>query len=132
MYINLESDYAVRILTELCRRTGRTDAGTLADATGVTPRFTLKILRKLVASELVCSFKGTHGGYQIAKKPEDITLLEVIELMEGRYCFSRCLDNENSCAGWGQSDCCKVQQVYLDISELVRSKLRAVTMDQLL
>lgn len=132
MYINLESDYAVRILIELCRRKERIDAEKIAELTGITRRFALKILRKLVAAKMVSSFKGLHGGYQIAQKPEEITLLQVIELVEGQYCFSRCLETEHSCTGWCQNGACKVQQVYSHISELVREELEQVTFDQLL
>lgn len=49
MYITLEADYAVRIVDCLARNAIRMDAKTLAAHTGVTLRFSLKILRKLVA-----------------------------------------------------------------------------------
>ena len=48
MHITLESDYAVRIVSRLARQGGRMDAKRIAEETGVTLRFSLKILRKLV------------------------------------------------------------------------------------
>ncbi len=79
MYITLESDYAVRITAELCKEPVKLDAKTIAEKTGVTLRFALKILRKLVAAGIVRSFKGTQGGYMIAMEPKDIDLRIVIE-----------------------------------------------------
>lgn len=131
MYINLESDYAVRIVSHLCRSGEKIDAKTISEHTGVTLRFALKILRKLVAAGIVKSFKGTQGGYQIAKKPSEITLLEVIETVEGTYCFSRCLSQEHECAGWCQHADCKVQHVYSKITQQVRRELSQVCFDSL-
>ncbi|MBC5786854.1 MULTISPECIES: RrF2 family transcriptional regulator [Clostridiaceae] len=127
MYINLESDYAVRIVSFLCRDGMKYDAKTIAENTGVTLRFALKILRKLVAAGIVKSYKGTQGGYKIAKPADEITLLEVIETMEGRYCFSRCLNEEHSCGDWCSGMGCKVQRVYSKITDQVREELSKVT-----
>ena len=127
MYINLESDYAVRIVSFLCRDGKKYDAKTIAENTGVTLRFALKILRKLVAAGIVKSYKGTQGGYKIAKPADEITLLEVIETMEGRYCFSRCLNEEHSCGDWCSGMGCKVQRVYSKITDQVREELSKVT-----
>ena len=121
MHINLESDYAVRIVHYLTRTeremtsTRRrktdmakgaapaeaprpTDAQTISDATCVSLRFTLKIMRKLVAAGLVRSYKGARGGYVLARTPSQITLRQVIEAVEGPYRFSRCVDGEYDCS----------------------------------
>ncbi len=132
MYITLEADYAVRILVYLCQNQSRTDAGTIAQATNVTPRFALKILRKLVMGGILKSYKGIHGGYTLAKKPEKITLLQVIELMEGRYRFSRCLNKAYRADHWCRESDCKVRRVYSQVSVLVRDHLKGVTFDQLM
>ena len=65
MYITLETDYAVRIVSVLCLDGGRVDAATIAGRANVTLRFALKILRKLVAADIIRSYKGTQGdrGY---------------------------------------------------------------------
>ena len=99
MHITLETDYAVRIVYCLAinRERKRMDAKTIAEQTGVTLRFSLKILRKLVACGIVRSFKGPHGGYELAKPLEEITLNDVIETVEGPYALSRCLNPEFCC-----------------------------------
>ena len=71
MHITLESDYAVRIVYCLAQNGGRMEAAAIAEQTGVTLRFSLKILRKLVAGELVKSYKGAGGGYELAKDPKE-------------------------------------------------------------
>ena len=127
MHITLETDYAVRIVYCLACNNIRMDAKAISEATGVTLRFSLKILRKLVASGLVRSYKGTHGGYELARPLEELTLYDVLETVEGPYVFSRCISPDFECSRI-QSDCipCKFQRIYREISVTVQEKLRAV------
>ena len=69
----------------LAQNQRRLDAKTISEMTGVTLRFSLKILRKLVAAGIIKSFKGTQGGYEIGRELDHISLGEVIETIEGRY-----------------------------------------------
>ena len=124
MYITLEADYAVRIIAELCKAKGKLDAKTISENTCVTLRFSLKILRKLVSAGLVKSYKGTQGGYTIAKDPKDITLKAVIESIEGTYCFSRCLQPDADCSR-GASGKCPFQDAFCDITKVVSEKLES-------
>ena len=133
MNITLESDYAVRIVDFLAVQPQKVGAGVIAEVTGVTPRFTLKILHKLVSAGLVRSYKGAKGGYELARPAAEITLKDVIETVEGPYTFSRCLDPNHSCkcenAGCRQGSC-RFQRVYDDISDTVRKKLEQVTFER--
>ncbi|MBR6789568.1 MAG: Rrf2 family transcriptional regulator [Oscillospiraceae bacterium] len=130
MQLTLESDYAIRFVIFLIRFGKRADAKTISENTGVTLRFALKILRKLAGGGVIRSYKGVTGGYELAKKPEEITLAEVIGLIEGPYCLSRCLKADGSCSH-GEGCECKVSGVLADISREVDKRLQAVTFDQL-
>lgn len=132
MHITLESDYAIRIVLYLSKLNKRVEAKSIAENTEVTLRFALKILRKLVAAGIIKSFKGTQGGYEMNKKPGDITLAEVIETVEGTYYLSRCLNPEQGCNKEKKDTYCKVQQEFAKISKNVREQLERVTFDQLI
>lgn len=131
MHITLESDYAIRIVIFLLQYGKRADAKKIAENTQVTLRFSLKILRKLAAAGLVRSYKGAAGGYEAAKKPEEISLADIMEVIEGTYCLSRCLESHDNCAHEGEG-CCKVRQAFGEISEMVRKKLSETTFDKLI
>ncbi len=122
MHITLETDYAIRIVHILAQSGKRLDAKTIAESTGVTLRFSLKILRKLVAAGIIKSFKGTQGGYEIGRDPSEISLGEVIETIEGRYVLNRCVNGEYACTRH-KSKCCQFQKIFREISEDVRDKL---------
>lgn len=125
MHITLEADYAIRIVHSLAQSGKRCDAKTLSEKTGVTLRFALKILRKLVAAEVVKSFKGTLGGYELARPAAEISLKEVIETVEGPYALSRCLGNNFQCSN-PEGGPCKYCLVFAEISEMVNEKLASV------
>ena len=131
MYITLESDYAVRITYCLALENRRLDAKTISEMTNVSIRFALKILRKLVFGGIIKSYKGTLGGYQLAKEPKEITLRDVIETIEGTYSFSRCLDSDYSCTR-GMSGVCCYQRVFAEISRDVRQKLGAKNFEEMI
>ena len=131
MHINLESDYAVRIVRVLAQHDGRLDAQTIADTSCVSLRITLKIMRKLVAADLARSFKGAHGGYTLARDPHNITLRHVIEAIEGPYRFSRCLDEGYDCS-CKEAIACPFHSVFDDVTAMVVKKLDEITFDQLI
>jgi Rrf2 family protein len=55
----------------------------IAEARGIPERFLLKVLKPLVSARVLQSVKGPNGGYRLAKGPNEITLLEVIEAVDG-------------------------------------------------
>lgn len=130
MHITLEADYAVRIVIYLANENRRVDANNIAEHTGVSLRFALKILRNLVACGIAKSFKGTQGGYELNRAPSEITLRELLEAVEGEYVFSRCLGGVECTKPNNPS--CKVQQVFADITRTVRQMLSDVTVADLM
>lgn len=54
-----------------------------AKAQGIPERFLLKVLKPLVSARVLRSVKGPNGGYQLAKAPKEITLLEIVEAVDG-------------------------------------------------
>lgn len=131
MHINLESDYAVRIVRLLAQSNDRMDAQSIADKSFVSLRITVKIMRKLVTAGVVRSYKGAHGGYTLAKAPQDITLRCVIEAIEGPYRFSRCLDEGYDC-DCKESIACPFHSVFDEVTAMVVQKLDTITFDQLI
>ncbi len=124
MHITLEADYAIRIVYCLACEGKRMDAKSISGATGVTLRFSLKILRKLVAAGIVKSFKGTQGGYEIGRSLDTISLYDVISTIEGEYQLNRCVGGNYVCARIKQGPC-QFQRVFRDISKDVQKQLKS-------
>ncbi len=144
MHITLETDYAVRIVDILAKNklisaihkdvknNTRIDAATISEKADVPLRFALKILRKLVSGGLVKSFKGIYGGYELMKEPCDISLYDIVEIVEGTYMFSRCLSSEYDCSCNTEGLPCTYQKVFSNITEIVCQELSKQTFDKLI
>ncbi len=129
MKINMETDYAFRIMRALARREGVTDASTVAENAAVPQRFTLKILGKLVSSGLVVSKKGANGGYALSRPADKITLLDILEAIEGPIVISKCLGDDFVCRHDGGGDHCDCffNRVFDEINITIANKLKSVT-----
>jgi Rrf2 family transcriptional regulator, iron-sulfur cluster assembly transcription factor len=129
MRITQEADYAVRIIDCIARQQKRLDARTVSELTGVTLRFTLKILRKLVMSGIVVSFKGVSGGYELAKKPADINMRQVIEAVDGPIVINRCLSGELPCSNTERECGCYYHKIFADVSKSIQEKFESVNFE---
>ena len=132
MRITLESDYALRIVSELAKRCEVVDAQTLSGATSVTLRFTLKILSKLVGGGIVASFKGSLGGYKLREDASNITLKRVIELIDGPIAIARCLEDHETCSMNSDKTACIYHHIFDKISFDLSKKLDSITIDDVL
>lgn len=130
MYITQEADYAVRIVHCLAKSGGRRDARSISEEVSVTLRFSLKILGKLSGAGIVNSFKGNRGGYELAAKPEEITMQQVLAAVDGPYYISRC--SGGSSCNRGDSIACPFHHVFNRISDSVNTQLQQVTFRDLM
>lgn len=132
MRITHEADYAIRIAYCLALRDGRVSAKEIAQETGVTLRFALKILRKMILTGLVVSFKGVSGGYMLSKPATDISFGEIIECIDGPIQINHCLSNEFACTRVGDKQICDFHKIFCAINARLRQELYSVTFHQLL
>jgi len=133
MRITQEADYALRIAYLLAKRGGKLDSVSIAEATGVTERFTVKILRKLVGGGLITSHKGVKGGYELALPASEVSMLRVIETIDGKTEISRCLDCGYVCTRMGdRKGDCTFHLIFDKLNSQLADKLDTVTLDALL
>ena len=83
--ITTKSPYAVRALAELARRGGDAPVpiGDIATARGIPVQFLEGLFASLRRAGILQSQRGVKGGYRFARPPGDVTVLEVVELLEG-------------------------------------------------
>ncbi len=122
MQLNLETDYAIRLVALLCETGERISASEIAQRTGVTLRFSLKILGKLAQSGIVKSYKGANGGYVINKDPKDISLREVVSIMQGPISVNRCLLDDDKCTNPNSAEC-RFRRFFAELSNEINEKM---------
>lgn len=114
MLISREVDYGIRIINVLCINNRKMDAKEISDKTGVSIRFTLKILGKLTSAKLIKSFRGAKGGYIISKNPEEVSIYDVIEVLEGGLKINGCFEGKSNCIPENMKMCgfrCKLEEI---------------------
>ena len=124
MKLTQATDYAFRAVLYLSKLPGEkvVEARVIAEHEQIPIRFMLRILLMLVRAGIVNSFRGVGGGYALAKTPRQITLLDVVEAIEGPICISSCLLAPDEC-NKGNPGQCSVYEVLLSIQRLMNDKL---------
>ncbi|MGN1115648.1 MAG: RrF2 family transcriptional regulator [Candidatus Ornithomonoglobus sp.] len=123
MKITREADYALRIVAELARSGRQIEAKTIAEQNDIPYRFTLKILRKLVQAGYLKSYRGVNGGYALDKPAEEITLKNIIEVIDGQIALNICLSGD-CCANSVE---CRVKNKLAVIQKNLIDELDSVT-----
>lgn len=129
MRITQEADYALRIACMLAKnKNERVGAAQISEKTSVSARFALKILHKLVTGGIVRSYKGANGGYTLAREAEQITLRDIIELIDGPLAISKCIDDSHQCSreGVDKSECV-LYHIFCRINDGVATKLERIS-----
>lgn len=126
--VTQESDYAIRMCCALDEAGEVLDTGELSERVAISKSIALKVLRKLRTAGIVNSHKGAEGGYELAVDPLKLSLLDIIEAIEGKIYISKCLDDCHFCSlnGYNKT-CCKVHNAFLLLNEDLTKKLTAIT-----
>ena len=123
------TDYATVVLTVLAARPGDLlSAAELAEQSGLEIPTVAKVLRPLSQAGLVAGFRGAGGGYRLARVPAAISLVEVVEAMEGPLGMTECSVHPGTC---GLEQSCGVRANWRRINDVVADALREVTLAQM-
>ena len=129
MTITREADYALRITALLSKAGKLVDAKEIAEQSLVPYRFTLKILRKLVQAGVAKSYRGVNGGYIIDRLPEEVTLKEIIEIIDGPIAVNRCIAEPEICKNAGF---CQIQKQLLKAQDAFSDELSSKSFKEIL
>ena len=85
MKLTRASSYALHAIVHMAtqKKNEPIASHTIAHARGIPDRFLLKVLKPLVSAQVLSSVKGPNGGYRLAKPANEITMLEVLEAVDG-------------------------------------------------
>ena len=87
MKLSQATTYALHALTYLARHEGGRPVAShvIARSQGIPEKYLLKLLNPLAGTGVLQSLRGPNGGYRLARRPKDISLLEVIETLDGPF-----------------------------------------------
>ena len=128
--IKRNTDYALRALVHMAetKHEGNYALAELAAATGAPETFLRKVVQKLDLAGVVETKRGRSGGVCFSKDPEEITVLEVVEAVQGPVAINKCFVTDRACA---ERSACLIRRNLGAIQNDLTGLLRAATVGQL-
>ena len=126
------TDYAVVCLGMLARRPGSSMSATeLSKETGLALYTVQKLLKLLVSkSDFIKAKRGVLGGYMLNRNSSEISVVEIIEALDGPITLTSCVDNSESFCE--SSDICFLGGKWNKINEIIRKSLNDISLKELL
>jgi Rrf2 family protein len=126
MQITRQADYAVRAMVYLAQKEPdhRAPTGTIAKEKRIPPSFLAKIVSQLSVAGLLQTSRGAHGGVMLAKPAEAISLLDVVEAIDGPILLNDCVGESKSCE---YDEDCPLKPVWCDAQKLLLDHLSKAT-----
>jgi Rrf2 family protein len=128
MQITRQADYAVRAIMYLAQIGSEKKAATsqIADEQDIPLSFLAKIIAQLSVAGLLQTMRGARGGVTLARDPNEISLLEVVEAIDGPIQLNECVNGAHQC----QITECPLQSVWYDAQDDLVTRLRKTTFGQ--
>jgi Rrf2 family protein len=130
LQIARHTDYAARIVLHLaCLGEGaQASIAEIAEQRMLPAFFVRRLIGKLVQGGILVTSRGAAGGIRLARPAAEITLLDLVQVMEGPIALNHCLDSDHTCPF---ATTCPVQSVWTDAARAMESVLAAARFDTL-
>ncbi len=130
MLVTREADYAVRTVLYLARNGTRTaSVAEVARAMHIPKSFLAQIVQRLVRRHILVSLRGMKGGFMLAVKPSQISLLDILESIQGPTGINVCAIDSRRCR---LSATCSVHPVWVQIRKEIERRLKKQTIAKLI
>jgi Rrf2 family protein len=131
MELSRAADYAVRAVLDVAAFSQPSVTGTsdIARRQRIPAAMLAKIIPQLARAGLLRSRRGAGGGVFLSRSPQEVSLLEVIEAMEGSIVLNCCVRDPGSCP---LSRGCAVHEVWIEAQTQLRAHLGGVSIADLL
>jgi Rrf2 family protein len=126
MIFSNATEYAIRGLSEVAARgsNGRLLLDEVVAGSGLPREFLAKVFQKLVHAGVLCSAKGRGGGFSLARPAHEITLMQVVEAIDGPQAHDRCVIGFAKCS---DDMPCAQHDLYKPIRQRIKDYLTTTT-----
>jgi Rrf2 family protein len=130
MKLTRASSYAIHALVFMANQKKNRPVAShhIAKARGIPERFLLKVLKPLVSARVLHSIKGPNGGYRLARSPSDISILEILEAVDGPIRGQPTFSREEGNGSLNR----RLDQICSQAAEQVRKQLQKVRISELM
>ena len=130
MKLSTRTRYGVRLMVTLAINYGKNPVflKDIAKGENISEKYLSLIIIPLRGVGLVNSIRGAHGGYSVAKDPAQITLKDIVDILEGDCSLVDCVKNPSFCP---RVSICASHDIWSIIGEKISETLKSITLDML-
>lgn len=130
MKLSTKGRYAVRAMLDLAQHYGEglVLIKDIAHRQGVSERYLEHLFLTLKAAGLVNSVRGARGGFQLAYRPSQVKLIDVVRACEGQLAVVECVSNPKSCR---RSPRCAARDIWVELQTAMDGVLESITLQDL-
>ena len=131
MRLSTKSRYGTRLMLDLAEQNSRrfVQLKEISERQGISLKYLEQIMIPLKKAGLVESSRGASGGYRLGKPADEITVGEIVALLEPKKTLTHCDGNPDSCE---RSDSCPVRDLWVDAARAMYEKLSGVRLSDLI
>ena len=130
MKLSTRGRYGVRLMLDLALHYGEGPVllKDIAGRQGISEKYLWQLINPLKTVGLIGSTRGAHGGYVLARPPEEISLREIVRVLEGSLCLVDCVENPAVC---DRSQTCTSRDIWSEASNQISQILESMTLDKM-
>ena len=131
MKLTTRSRYGTRMLLDMAQRynNGPVQIGEIAKRQGISVKYLEQLIIPLKKAGYVTSVRGPKGGHMLAKDPSEISIGEIVHLLEGGFQLTDCLVSPGKC---DRSEQCPTRVMWAEATEAMRQRLNQSSLADLL
>jgi Rrf2 family protein len=128
MQITRQADYAIRAVRYLAKQgsSQRVATSTVAREMKIPASFLAKIISQLSIAGLLHTSRGARGGVSLAREPKEISVLDVVEAIDGPILLNECVGSNKPCSF---EEDCLVHPIWLEVQQSLVKRLRETRFD---
>lgn len=131
MKISTKGRYGVRILLDLALHENETprQIHDIAESQQISEKYISRLIIDLRRAKMIRSIRGAKGGYRIARNPAEVTLLDIVEVMEGPLSIVDCVRSPQKCS---RSCNCPSRRIWDGLNTEIREAMRKITLQNII
>ncbi len=130
MKLSTKSRYGTRLILDMVQHSNGTavQVSEIAKRQDVSVKYLEQIIIPLKKAKYIKGIRGAKGGYVLKKEPKDISVGEIVALLEGGETICVCTEKPRSCK---KSKTCMTRQIWIDAAQAMFDKLNSITFEDL-
>jgi Rrf2 family protein len=131
MKLSTRSRYGTRMMVDLAQHydKGPVQIGDIAKRQDISVKYLEQLIIPLKKADYIRSVRGPKGGHMLTRPPEEITVGEIVKILEGGIDLSGCIENPNSCE---RTERCLTRGVWEEATKAMYEKLNSTTLSKMI